>query len=455
MLICPIYTGQGLGNQLHCYITTRCLAIDKGYEFRVAFPERFKGYFFKDLYMKEVKGIEVPIEGQSPTKLPEGISYYRESMANNGDYDDFIFNIPDNYMIHGNLQGERYFEKHKDKIRKWLDIEPLSMPNDLCIINFRGGEYVGVSEFFLPQSYWDNAILNMQKINPSMRFEVHTDDVNTAQKFFPDFKCIHDVALNWRSIRYAKYLIISNSSFAWLPSWLNEDVKLTIAPKYWARYNTGYWFLRQNKSKDFGYQDKNGNLEGSTYDSKWIINNYNDFDLEWIKEYTDDFVVCDKKDKNVGYNIYDYMDFIIKNYDYLPDMMFFIKGNMLSRHISKEEFDLICNNRTFTPILTQNHGTYMPTCYYKDGLYYEKNDSWYFNHHEHKHFHSYNEFADLMRLPKPEYLGFAPGGCYMVPKENILKRSKDFYIKLRSFVDYCQEPAEAHAIERALYTIWK
>ena len=187
----------------------------------------------------------------------------------------------------------------------------------------------------------------------------------------------------------------------------------------------------------------------------WVINNFSQSDLEWVKEYEpDDVIIYDKKDKNFGYNIYDYLDYIVKNYDFLPEICFFVKGNMLERHITKQEFVKLVNNKTFTPLLTQNHATYMPVCYYHDGLYYERNDSWYMFEHERKHFSTYNEFADIMGLPKTEYLGFAPGACYIVPRENILKRSKEFYQKLLSFVDYCQLPAEAHAIERALYTIW-
>jgi hypothetical protein len=187
----------------------------------------------------------------------------------------------------------------------------------------------------------------------------------------------------------------------------------------------------------------------------WIINNHSDNDLEWVNEYKpDDVIIYDKKDKNVGYNIYDYLDYIISHYNKLPDLMFFVKGNMLERHITREEFNLIVNNKTFTPILTQHHKTYMPVCYYDGHMYYEINDSWYFSEHTHKHFSSYNQFADIMGLPKPKYIPFAPGGCYIVPKENVLKRSKEFYQKLISFIDYTQLPAEAHAIERALYTIW-
>ncbi len=256
MLVDPIYNGSGIGNQLHCYVTTRCLAIDKGYDFKVVFPERWKGKFFKNIYLPSVDGFEIPVEGQPPTKMPDGMKYYCETSS---DYDPFIMDIPDNYIVHGNLQGEKYFEKHKEEIQHWLKVDELKLPDDICIINFRGGDYAGYAPFFLPHSYWNNAIRNMLKINPRLRFEVHTDDVQTALRFFPFYNCIHDAQLNWTTIRYAKYLILSNSSFGWFPAWLG-DAKMIIAPMHWQRHNLGFWQLEQNKTKCFTYQKQNGEL---------------------------------------------------------------------------------------------------------------------------------------------------------------------------------------------------
>ena len=266
MLVTPIFKGQGLGNMLACYITTRVLAFDNDYEFGVITPENFKGYFFKNLEMPEVTGFEFAVEGQEPTKMPKGYSYYREKTLRNasGDdispYDEFLKQIGDNVCLHGLLQGEDYFKHRKDLIREWLKVEPIEMPDDMCVINFRGGEYVGVADFFLPQSYWDNAIAEIRKENPNMRFSVQTDDVLTASKFFPQFPITHDIEFNWRCIRYAKYLILSNSSFAFFPAWLNEDVKRVIAPKHWGRFNKGFWSLQQNYTEGWDYLDNNGNI---------------------------------------------------------------------------------------------------------------------------------------------------------------------------------------------------
>jgi hypothetical protein len=100
----------------------------------------------------------------------------------------------------------------------------------------------------------------MLKINPNMKFEVHTDDEKLAKEFFQDFKIVHDIGINWRSMRYAKYAIIANSSFYILPRLLaHQGFKnewfdpITIAPRYWARHNTKIWSTPQNYYKKFTY----------------------------------------------------------------------------------------------------------------------------------------------------------------------------------------------------------
>jgi hypothetical protein len=250
MLATPMYNGQGLGNQLHNYVTVRCLALDKGYDFGVMYPERFKGYSFMDLDMGvKVEPADIPVEGGEPRSLPEPLqAYYREPMIDNGKYDPQIFELKDNTLVHGNLQGEDYFKHRREEIKEWLKVEPLEMPDDVVVINFRGGEYQWVPDFFLPKSYWDEAISRF----PGKRFEVHTDDPDTARRFFPDLPIIKDIGLNWRSVRYAKNLILSNSSFGWLPAWLG-DAETIIAPKFWGRHNKGYWFLEQNYTDKFTY----------------------------------------------------------------------------------------------------------------------------------------------------------------------------------------------------------
>lgn len=250
MISCILHSGSGTGNQLARYIAVRCLALDKGYAFGVINPENFKGKDFMNLDM----GTNIPIYLHVAEMLNK---FYEQKVVNEygndvRPYDPKILEVEDNTILDGEFQAPEYFMHHLDEIREWLKVEPLEMKDDECVINFRGGEYVGVPDLFLPKAYWDKAIAEMRKINPDMQFEVHTDDPETARKFFPDFIIVSDMELNWRSIRYAKYLILSNSSFAILPALLGESKK-TIAPKFWAGYNKSYWQLPQNQYKKFEY----------------------------------------------------------------------------------------------------------------------------------------------------------------------------------------------------------
>lgn len=242
------HEGSGLGNQLHRYVMTRVLALDKGFEFGMVNPRNFKGASFLNLDM-----------GKTVFLDREYALFNEKKVVNKDDNDirpydwDGINHVKDNTIIDGEFQGEKYYEHHLSEIKDWLRTTIRFMPKDLCVIGFRGGEYRGVRDLFLPKRYWDDAIMKMKKINPNMKFEVHTDDVETAEMFFPSFECMHDMELNWQSVRYAEYLIIANSSFYILPSLLNENVKKIIAPKYWAGHNKGYWQLEQNKYKKFSY----------------------------------------------------------------------------------------------------------------------------------------------------------------------------------------------------------
>jgi hypothetical protein len=82
---------------------------------------------------------------------------------------------------------------------------------------------------------------------------VHTDDPVAAGLFFKGIPIVCSTALNWRAIRYAKYVILSNSSFGILPAWLNDNAKKIIAPMYWAGRNVKYWKMAQNQYSRFTY----------------------------------------------------------------------------------------------------------------------------------------------------------------------------------------------------------
>lgn len=205
--------------------------------------------------------------------------------------------------------------------------------------------------------------------------------------------------------------------------------------------------------------------------SKWVISRYNQ-DLDYLLDYTDDGVIYDRSDNGTGYlfldhpkievkivpnlgtDIHDKLSFIIDNYDNLPDVAVYTKANIF-KYITKEEFDLIKDNKTFTPILTKNHKEKPGVCYYKDGIYWEINNGWFLEAHRVMVPERIVELYTMLGLQDMEFVPFAPGSNYILPKENILKHSKEFYEKLRAYLEWTIYPGEGQIMERGLYNLWK
>ncbi len=312
MIVTELYKGQGLGNQLACYIATRVIALDKGYTFGIKSPEKFKGGDFLDLdFGKTVIGGTGP-EGGPPVTLPEGIQHYYSERRilhpeNGADitlYDANLVNIQDNTKIDGLMQDEQYIAHRKKEIKEWLHVKQEYECYDYsdentCVINFRGGEYARHPEFFLNKNYWENAIRHMLKINKNFRFIVITDDVFTAKKFFPSYGVFHfSIAKDYTIIKNAYYLILSNSSFAWFPAWTSDRLKFCIAPKYWARHNVsdGYWSLGYNITSGWYYLDREGNL--SDYDT--CINELKDYQKQHPNIFTNTYTKKSEHPETLG-----------------------------------------------------------------------------------------------------------------------------------------------------------
>ena len=86
----------------------------------------------------------------------------------------------------------------------------------------------------------------------------------------------------------------------------------------------------------------------------------------------------------------------------------------------------------------------------------EINSSWYKNKYPRLFFKDFNSFYQYIfkNVEKPHFLRFAPGANYIVPKDNILLRSRNFYRNLLNFIIHSQFSCESHFLERSLYTMW-
>ncbi len=226
------HQGSGLGNQLFRFVGSRVLADDKFEEHGMVAPELFKGKSFMTLPLRAA-GLDYQVQPETGKVI--------------------VNDLKDVTVVDAEFQSELDFMDRLDEVRHWLQVEPMELPDDLCVISHRGGEYTVFPDLYLTLEYWDKAVQIMRDINPKMRFEVQTDDELAAKLQFPNFPVVHDVAHNWRSIRYAKYLIVGNSSFSILPSLVNDKVKKIIAPKFHAGHNKGYWQEPNNCYRKYTY----------------------------------------------------------------------------------------------------------------------------------------------------------------------------------------------------------
>ena len=192
-------------------------------------------------------------------------------------YDSDVFNVKDNTdLVGGCWQSGQYY--NKDDLRKWFKIkEPLveqyektldsvglKLDDNMCIINFRGGEYCGISSLIIRPQYYIDAMNHMKSINPEMRFAIITDDISSASRYIPNVPVIHfSIGMDYYIINKSKNLILANSSFSILPTILNKDLQHIIAPKYWARHNVsnGYWAIGDQYYENWNYMNREGGLE--------------------------------------------------------------------------------------------------------------------------------------------------------------------------------------------------
>ena len=278
MIGTELLAGQGLGNQLFCYVTTRCIAMDNQLPFSILGGETVAnnihsncGMYFMDLDygMPSKKEDFQQVYYEKEERLFLGNS--RHDLTN-GCYvtgvDEKLLHPQDGTLLYGNMQAESYYIRHKEEIRQWLKVKPeydcMEYSRDnLCILHLRCSDYLDCPELYLRKKYWIDGMKNMKKINPDMEFMIITNDVKEASRILPGIPAYNfDLAKDYSIIKNAKYLLLSNSSFAYFPAFTSTTVKYILAPKYWARHNVsdGYWASEQNIYEGWHYQDRHGKI---------------------------------------------------------------------------------------------------------------------------------------------------------------------------------------------------
>ncbi|MDO4293870.1 MAG: glycosyl transferase [Eubacteriales bacterium] len=278
MIGTQILKGQGLGNRLFCYVTARAVAAERGAAFGVPGKEiLLEGLTgsneepFLDLWMGQAASREdfARVYDEKEERIYTGAC--RHDLLH-GCYvagaDRAVREVPDGTLLMGNLQDESYFAGYRDKLGEWLKVRPKYdshryTRDNLCVLNLRGGEYASEPALFLRKKYWTDAMAWMRRERSDMEFIIVTDDVEMARKLLPGIPAYHfPVHGDYVTVKNARYLIVSNSSFACFPAFTSETARKIIAPKYWARHNVsdGYWASEQNIYTGFEYLGRDGRL---------------------------------------------------------------------------------------------------------------------------------------------------------------------------------------------------
>jgi hypothetical protein len=274
-----------LGNHMWQYAVCRTIAEKLGYEWGIN-PNPSHDYFNGQSQMTFMNvDFGKPVEGITKEFHETWKVFSHVDDVNITMLDPKLYEIEDNSIMLGRdgvkggiYQSEDYIINRKEDIKKWFEIKSeskqtydklladmgINLDDNLCVINFRGGEYRRIPNVLVRKEYWKDAINHMLIINPNMKFLLITDDVQCANSFMPfPIQAIHiDVGFDFYVVNQAKWLILSNSSFGWWAGWLNTRTNKIIAPKYWSRHNVsdGYWATGDSYTRGFAYLDRDGSL---------------------------------------------------------------------------------------------------------------------------------------------------------------------------------------------------
>lgn len=267
-----------LGNHMFNYAIVRSVAKRTGYQY--AFDPVPKYDYLNGKEQMDFLDVDY---GPFPSNVPNKYHEKRVIYNHNGDkvnvqvYDPDVFKVSDNTeLVGGCWQSEQYYSK--EDLKEWFKIRPeyeqlykndiaaagIALDENLCTINFRGGEYLGIPQLILKQKYYADAIAYMRSINRDIRFVIITDDIRAASMTIPNIPCFHiSIGCDYYILNKTQWSILANSSFSIIPTLNNDNLRKVVAPKYWARHNTsnGYWAIGDQYYKGWEYINRDGKVE--------------------------------------------------------------------------------------------------------------------------------------------------------------------------------------------------
>ena len=184
-------------------------------------------------------------------------------------YTPEIFQDAQERYLEGFWQTEKYFLPIEKDIRRLFTFRPplseqsAALKTEIhsykdkgedfsCVsIHVRRGDYLATQSLHVcTETYYNNAIVYVQKKCPQAVFYVFSDDMDWCRKnldfcgaktIFVDWNLGADSWQDMALMSLCRFNIIPNSSFSWWAAWLNDNPdKLIIAPSVWNRRELEY-----------------------------------------------------------------------------------------------------------------------------------------------------------------------------------------------------------------------
>lgn len=255
-----------LGNQMFTYASTKCIALDCGYEYR---------YFIKDCYYAEKRlsnsdskygrnfdsifkiPLNESINSNINCKNEFSIDQMRLLKKNNESFYEEAYQIKDDTLMIGHFISCKYFEKRLNEVRQWFSFQDdivernkekiNSIRKDykyLIAVHFRTNSDYRNYGYRLDYSYWEDAAKEYEsrKINDYIFVVFYDQMTSFVKRFIKRHKCVilhGSLADDLCSFSMCDAAIICNSTFSIWGGLLLNNINNVIRPSiYPSRNNT-------------------------------------------------------------------------------------------------------------------------------------------------------------------------------------------------------------------------
>ena len=202
---------------------------------------------------------------------------------------------------------------------------------------------------------------------------------------------------------------------------------------------------------------------------KIVVARYNE-NIDWLNDETDNCIIYNKGDKlgldneilldNLGRESETYLNYIIQNYNSLPDVVVFTQARINDHRVSGDDVQFLIDLKNTALINDKSepslihYETYTYNCW---DYNWNSINGWYYlsdNYKNNEHITFIDWFQQYIHIKYPNPIKIYTNGIFAVSKKLILKNSLEYYKQLILQVNHHINSTEGHFFERSWYYIF-